>query len=193
MPGNGMTNVNQEIDPVAQPDVYNNLPAAQKAPLLYAGTLGGGRKTGEHTFVQFAIAQNGEGYGPWTCLITSFEDITGASKMQSISPGPSLLSKTFLHSIFMVDYANPVYSWRRGVLMQYCPTTTSPTSGNAYDLEATFVANVRASANASVAGDPENEFLKWVSRSSPHCLLVLTQSSTTIPMYHRCKARYKAI
>lgn len=151
----------QEID---TPEVYNNLPPAQKAPLLYDGTLGGGRQTGEHEMKQFAIAASGEGFGPWTCLITSFEDNTGVAKFQSLAPGPSLLSKKFLQSIFMVDFANPVYSWRRGVLMQYCPTTTSPTSGNQYDLEATFVANVRKSANASISGEPENVFITWVSQ-----------------------------
>ena len=112
-------------------------------------------------------AQSGEGNAPWTCLATSYEDTTGVLKMLTTHPGPVLLSQKFLQCVFMVDFCNPIYSWRRGVLMQYCPETTSPGTGGLYDIESNFVASIAASPNATVSGQPENDFLTWVSWAMP--------------------------
>jgi hypothetical protein len=74
--------------------------------------------------------------------------------------GPTFLSRRAIIAVVAVDLYNPVYSWRRGVLWEYVPSdTTVDDDGKAYDIEAKFVAAVRASAMAAQEGSPERDFL----------------------------------
>ena len=71
-----------------------------------------------------------------------------------------LLSEKTFRAFMMVDFWNPIYSWRRGVLMQYVPATTTYDGAKKYDLEASCIAAVRASHYASDVNSPEHHFLK---------------------------------
>lgn len=71
-----------------------------------------------------------------------------------------LLSEKTFRAFMMVDFWNPIYSWRRGVLMQYVPATTTYDGAKKYDLEASCIAAVRASHYASDVNSPEYHFLK---------------------------------
>jgi hypothetical protein len=66
--------------------------------------------------------------------------------LDTARPPTSLLSLNVFNALMMVDYWNPVYSWRMGVLMQYVPETTTfnPTT-RTYDLETEFIENVKRS------------------------------------------------
>lgn len=63
----------------------------------------------------------------------------------------------------MVDFWNPVYSWKRGVLMQYLPrATTLDATTQVYDLEASFIAKVKSSpwVKNQIVSSPEYQFVK---------------------------------
>lgn len=114
---------------------------------LPKGTLGGGKLTDAFNSTAFIELQAGEGEGGmFTILQPSYEDAQGVLKMQSIKSGISLLSATTFNALTMLDFWNPIYSWRRGVLMQYVPehTVYDPAS-KTYDLETQFIANVKDS------------------------------------------------
>ncbi len=98
----------------------------------------------------------------FTILQSSYEDAQGVLKMQSIRPGIGLLSAAAFNALMMVDFWNPIYSWRRGVLMQYLSEQTlyDPTS-KSYDLENQLIANVKNSHHFK-SGDtesPEHQFI----------------------------------
>lgn len=132
---------------------------------------------GDHAQVQFAKAMEGESsHGPFTILAPSYEDARGVLTFQMISNSVSLLSPRAFDSLAMVDFWNPVYSWRRGVLMQYVPTSTT-LSGSTYDLETKFVEAVGNSQWAKCEGEPEKQFLdlyndykpnKWQDRTNDY-------------------------
>ncbi|SPO00290.1 uncharacterized protein DNG_03135 [Cephalotrichum gorgonifer] len=119
------------------------------------------------------LLENKEGLSPFNILHASIEDAVGIEKMQTLkkvppSPdtvGPALFIGLFsantFNAIMMVDFWNPIYSWRRGCLMQYVPTDTV-FDGKAYDLDARFIENVKKSqyARQKIEGSPEYELIK---------------------------------
>ncbi|KAL8724854.1 MAG: hypothetical protein Q9166_007708 [cf. Caloplaca sp. 2 TL-2023] len=138
---------------------------------LPEGTLGGGKETNAYHKRDFMVAQVGEGRpgetNPFHILTPSYEDAQGVLTMQNITRlGENevlgLLSQEAFRAVMMVDFWNPIYSWRRGVLMQYIPTTVNFDGHKAYDFESSFIANIRKSPYASQEhpDNPENQFLQ---------------------------------
>lgn len=137
-----------------------------------AGTLGGsksdGPNTNDHYVTDFVKVQAGEGV-PFVILQPSYEDARGALEMQTIATNTtttiSLLSDQTFNAIMMLDIWNPVYSWRRAVLMWYVPKqTTWSDKTNTYDLEATFIKNVQDSEPAKDPHSPESVFLQLLGQ-----------------------------
>ena len=148
----------QELDPGAAlpPDVF----------YLPMSTLGEG-KVPIVNEIPFMVARSDEGNVPFTILQSSIEDHYGAATMQTLKVGPKLLqlfSEATVNALLMVDFWNPIYSWRRGRLMQYIPTTTTLTE-NKYDLESNFIAAVTASDAMKDASSPEYAFVQLLSVS----------------------------
>ncbi|KAI9170659.1 hypothetical protein HJFPF1_00129 [Paramyrothecium foliicola] len=154
-------------------EVVEDKPAASaENPYIYLarGTLGGGKQTDSYDITTFVeTLPNSEGV-PFVCLQTSIEDAQGVLSMQKNIQGhgkkypKGLLSDTFVQAILMVDFCNPVYSWRRGVLMRYLPSVTSLTQASGspiYDLEQQFVAEISKSTFTSDADSPESRFLLY--------------------------------
>ncbi|KPM37859.1 hypothetical protein AK830_g8702 [Neonectria ditissima] len=116
------------------------------------------------------LLKNSEGLSPFNILHASLEDAAGVEKMQTLKkvrkPGHStssflgLFSVETFNAIIMVDFWNPIYSWKRGCLMQYVPSET--TFDTTYDIDARFVENVKNSqyAQLKIDGSPEYEFVK---------------------------------
>jgi hypothetical protein len=93
----------------------------------------------------------------------SFEDVQGALTLLSNSKQKTpLLTKECIFALLMVDPWNPVYSWRRGVLLQYVPDVTRLSgSPPKYNLEETLETAVRDSPRFKNEPDsPEQEFIK---------------------------------
>lgn len=121
---------------------------------------------GNHELKTFVV-EYGEGQNlAFTILQPSYEDVQGASILLALKP--PLLSKDCIYAMLMVDPWNPIYSWRRGVLMQYVPDTTKlpgdfdPKANppQKYDLEAKIEAAVRDSPRfKDEPGSPEREFI----------------------------------
>ena len=95
-------------------------------------TLGGPSDKGDrgvgYEQANFLVTQKGEDIFRFTTLQASLEDAVGISKMQRIPTGAgqetiSLLRPHTLRALLLLDFGNPIYSWRRGVLMQYVPET----------------------------------------------------------------------
>ncbi|KAK3312168.1 hypothetical protein B0H66DRAFT_485841, partial [Apodospora peruviana] len=112
------------------------------------------------------VDENSEGQAPFNILHSSFEDAQGVLRMQTLKKlGPNkslgLFSQNTFNAIMMVDFWNPLYSWRRGILMQYVPQQTT-WSGSAYDLEARFIQNVTESAyvKCGITDSPEYRFIE---------------------------------
>ena len=103
--------------------------------------------------------------GQFTIVQPSFEDAQGARVlMTQMSPvngsKPAFLSYQTFNAMMMVDPWNPIYSWRRGVLLQYVPdSATFDSTTGTYDLDATFVKNVTASPMCKDSTSPESLFL----------------------------------
>jgi hypothetical protein len=129
------------------------VPSGVKVVELPKGTLGGGKQTEAYDITQFLVVkENTEGDEMYfVALQTSFEDSMGVLNLPD-----NLVSQKFLRSILLLDFYNPVYSWRRGVLMQYLPQTTTLIDGN-YNMEAAFVDKIRRSLHASEADSPESQ------------------------------------
>ena len=120
-------------------------------------TLGGHSDKGDRGVgneqTSFLVAQKGEGKFRFTTLQASLEDAIGISKMQKIPIGVgqktiSLLRPHTLRALLLLDFWNPIYSWQRGVLMQYVPETTALIQGSGdpvFDLEEKFVASIKSS------------------------------------------------
>lgn len=130
---------------------------------LPRGTLGGGKETDSYDVTKFAKVVEGEGQdgqGYFTFLTGSLEDKTGATNMQNIGGGVKLLSSKAINALLALDFCNPVYSWRRSLLLQYAPAIGNlKASGTSYDVEEKWIANLRAAIHASMPGEPEYEFL----------------------------------
>ncbi|GME43796.1 hypothetical protein N0V90_003430 [Neofusicoccum parvum] len=142
---------------------------------LKPGTLGGGKQTDSYDLSVFLeVAANTEGL-PFVVLQPSYEDAQGILSMQDLDQfgedfPRSLLTTKAVRALLMLDFWNPVYSWKRGVLMQYLPAVTNlVTDGRqaAYDLEAAFVSAVRASTFAASqdTNSPEHQFLQMYDGS----------------------------
>jgi hypothetical protein len=136
--------------------------------ILRPGTLGGGKQTDSHDVVNFIeVSPSNEGV-PFVILQSSYEDAQGILNMRQVGNigdnfPISLISDKCMRAILMLDFWNPLYSWKRGLLMQYVPgKTTLDSSSNTYDLEPNFVAAVRASSHATgnVLDSPEYQFLQ---------------------------------
>ncbi|KAL4860700.1 hypothetical protein BDV12DRAFT_204775 [Aspergillus spectabilis] len=131
---------------------FDNVPPNLQVT-LDQGSLGSGRP-GE---ILFAICARDKGRGLFTILTPSLEDSTGALYFQKLKR-TSLISEKLFNCLLMIDYWNPVYSWRRGVLMQYMPRSATY-NGILYDLEETFIKAVRQSSLASEPHEVEKQFL----------------------------------
>ncbi|RSL99875.1 hypothetical protein CDV31_012009 [Fusarium ambrosium] len=119
------------------------------------------------------LQENSEGLSPFNILHASHEDALGVQKMQSIQKLPDsnstapesfigLFSAQTFNAIMMVDFWNPIYSWKRGILMQYVPLDTR-FDGKQYDLDARFIEKVKGSPNAKITDTPEYEFLQLLN------------------------------
>ncbi|KAK1141740.1 hypothetical protein N8T08_008838 [Aspergillus melleus] len=128
----------QELDEISSKNVLETLRLA-----LYLEVLGAGKDMGDHAQIQFAKALEGE----------------GNNRFQNINRLTSLLSLKVFDSLLMVDFCNPVYSWKREVLMQYVPTSTALSDQGKYDLETKFITALQKSPWAERDGQPECEFL----------------------------------
>jgi hypothetical protein len=132
---------------------------------LEKGTLGGGKQTAAHDVTKFLeVSPNNEGV-PFVILQTAYEDAQGVISLHSVGGlgdgfPDSLISDKAIRAILMLDFWNPVYSWRRGVLMEYVPSQTTLVDGGAYDLEAKWIAAIRASSKATQDDSPEYQFLQ---------------------------------
>lgn len=135
---------------------------------LPEGTLGGGKQTASFHQTLFVQVQEGENDNVmFTILQPSYEDAQGVLIMQNIKSNPgkpptSLLSPKVFNSLMMVDFWNPVYSWRRGVLMQYVPNmTVYNQDAGKYNLENQFITNVKESKffKEQVQESPEYQFI----------------------------------
>jgi hypothetical protein len=157
----------QEVDPDKRP------PRSRLLLELNVGTLGGRQKTdkGEdpadgYNTIWFTQMLPGEGdTGTFTILQSSFEDAQGVFMMQKIKSNLGLLSNAAFNALMMVDICNPIYSWRRGLLMQYVPpTTTYDKAKNKYDLEDNFIANVKNSNpyKTQDGSSPEFQFITLI-------------------------------
>ena len=145
--------------------VTGNVPP--EAITLPMQTLGGGKQTDESNVVHFVVATEGEGNVPFTILQSSIEDSYGAAMVQKLKAGSQtvqLFSESTVNALFMVDFWNPIYSWRRGRLMQYVPTSTT-FNGTTYDLESTFIKNVESSSYFKDPSSPEYIFIQLLEAS----------------------------
>lgn len=125
---------------------------------LYPGSLGAGHRRGSRGQVLFAKCLEGEGSGPFTILTPSLEDSRGALNFQKITKSVSLISEKLFNCLIMTDYWNPIYSWKRGILMQYMPSSTT-LKGQTYDLEEIFIKALKNSPRAKHEGEIEKDFL----------------------------------
>lgn len=123
---------------------------------LPKGTLGGGKQTDSYDITQFLVVNHDtEGEGMYfVTLQTSLEDALGVQRLPDC-----LVNKKLLYSLLLLDFCNPVYSWRRGVMMQYLPETTTLLADGNYDMAEVFVARVQDSPYALEADSPESKFL----------------------------------
>ena len=150
----------QEVDPELVSKLQPEIPTVTLRP----GTLGGGKQTDEHDWTVFIVsAPNTEGV-PFVILQSSYEDSQGVQSIQQIGLGDdfprALLSDKAFQALVMIDFCNPVYSWRRGVLFQYVPSSTS-LQGAEYDFEANFVSAIKRSSFAQDPSSPEYQFLAF--------------------------------
>ncbi|KAL5589898.1 hypothetical protein FOVSG1_011765 [Fusarium oxysporum f. sp. vasinfectum] len=151
---------------------------------IMMGTLEDGAEDirgGDQT--NFAVQQWGEGDNPWVILQSSVDDAHGVWMAQRMFLGDDknaarcqLFTEKTFNALQMVDFWNPIYSWRRLKLMQYIPVaaqlvdtpTKDPVTGEdvyTYDLEQNFIDAVKK--RMSGKGDlkklqdrwPEAEFL----------------------------------
>ncbi|KAF9880612.1 hypothetical protein CkaCkLH20_01654 [Colletotrichum karsti] len=141
-------------------------------------SLGGDRRGPNPTEdVSFKIlAESFEGLVPFNIIQPSIEDALGVQKSQMLKKIPQtnshndfdeyvgLFSPSVFSAILMLDFWNPVYSWRRGCLMQYVPLGAR-FDGKSYSLESQFIEAVKGSTYArnEIEGSPEHEFLQLLS------------------------------
>ncbi|KAI0096803.1 hypothetical protein GGR51DRAFT_578638 [Nemania sp. FL0031] len=138
--------------------------------------LGGDKRIGGYTNVYLKTVLEYEGEQPFNLLHTSFEDAHGTERFQTLGTRKGgtaesdkkygLFSEATFNAIMMVDFCNPIYSWRRGVLMQYVPRKTKYNASTfSYDIDSRFIENVKNSRwyNCNIVGSPECEFIRLLS------------------------------
>lgn len=122
------------------------------------------------------VAENMEGPSPFNIIQASVEDAVGVQRLQMLKKIPQqddrdgpdvylgIFSPETFQAILMIDFWNPVYSWRRGCLMQYVPLEAR-FDGKSYSLESEFIEAVKRSPYAlnKITGSPEYEFLQLLS------------------------------
>lgn len=159
----------QDIDPTKDrvtPDV-----------IMSSTALGGERfPSSSNQKVYFKLLANIEGPAPFNIVQPSIEDTLGVQRLQMLKKIPqpdsydgpdvyvALFSAEVFNAILMIDFWNPVYSWRRGCLMKYVPREAK-FDGKSYSLEAEFIEAVKKSPCAihKIEGSPEHEFLQLIS------------------------------
>ena len=146
---------------------------------VFMGTLQDGKERidgGEDIY--FAVTRWGEGDNPWVILQSSIEDAMGVWTAQKMFVGAAsprtrcrLFSDAVFNALTMVDFWNPVFSWRRLRLMQYIPVDTELVGPSfdpvvneevyTYSLEQRFIKNIKdAMSHWEYEKDsPEREFL----------------------------------
>jgi hypothetical protein len=165
----GLSLIQELLDPDQQP------PTKPDFTLLWESLGGDRRFPPGYTDVGYKIALAGEGQSPFNFLQASYEDAQGVIKSQNIvkvqagdkRAQPSfigLFTKHTFYAIMMLDFWNPIYSWKRGILMGYVPQTTN-FDGKSYDLEPKFIANVQKSPRASESDSPEYQFLQLLNKT----------------------------
>jgi len=120
----------------------------------------------------------GEGdEGVFTILQPSLEDAKGAHLLMTDIQKKlfTLLSKQTYNAMVIVDPWNPLYSWKRGVLLQYVPdeATFNPTT-KSYDMEQGFITAVKASPRMQDITSPEYEFVLNLSKTTEDFSNMLT-------------------
>lgn len=119
----------------------------------------------------------GEGdVGVFTILQPSLEDAKGAYLlMTDIQKKFTLLSKQTYNAMIMVDPWNPLYSWKRGVLLQYVPDEAifGPAT-KSYDMEKNFITAVKNNPRLQDATSPEYEFVQNLSKTTKNFTDMLT-------------------
>ncbi|KAK4224652.1 hypothetical protein QBC38DRAFT_12997 [Podospora fimiseda] len=148
------------------------LPKDQPHPSDYVelplGALGGSPKEtdNEESLGFRIISKNTEGQAPFNILQPSYEDTKGVTNIQMLKKKSAkkwlgLFSQNTFNALMMVDFWNPIYSWRRAVLMLYLPQQTA-FDGTSFDLEAAFVQNVTNSSfvKENDVDSPEYQFLE---------------------------------
>ncbi|KAI0867268.1 hypothetical protein GGS24DRAFT_508074 [Hypoxylon argillaceum] len=115
------------------------------------------------------------GERPFNLLHASFEDVHGTERFQTPGTVPNkggaaefdkkygLLSEATFNAIMMVDFCNPIYSWRRGVLMQYVPRKTIYNADTlSYHIDSRFIENIENAlwCKFNIVGSPESEFIR---------------------------------
>jgi hypothetical protein len=125
----------------------------------------------------------GEGdEGVFTILQPSLEDAKGAYLlMTDIQKEFDLLSKQTYNAMIMVDPWNPLYSWKRGVLLQYVPeeATFNPKT-KSYDMEQGFISAVKASPRMQDITSPEYEFVQNLSKTTKDFSDMLTSYTAKV-------------
>ncbi|KAK4184363.1 hypothetical protein QBC35DRAFT_59114 [Podospora australis] len=111
------------------------------------------------------IAKGSEGQAPFNILQASYEDAQGVTKVQMLKKQGKkwigLFTQNTFNALMMLDFWNPIYSWKRGVLMLYVPQQTN-WDGDALDLEKRFIENVNNSSfvKSGITDSPEYQFLQ---------------------------------
>ncbi|KAL2785090.1 hypothetical protein BJX66DRAFT_315515 [Aspergillus keveii] len=133
---------------------FDNVP--QELQVTLDQVLLGGQQHGNTGPTSFAVCLRDEGRHPFTILAPSLEDSEGILTFQSFTKKVSFLSSKLFNCLMMIDYWNPIYSWRRGVLMQYMPSsTTLDTDAKTYSVEDDFIKALRRSPHATQGDDSE--------------------------------------
>ena len=166
----------QDVDP-------KNIPVGYTAVSLPADTSLGPPPKDPLEGITAVVVQNGEGDGgEFTIVHSSFEDATGIRILQlqlAKDGSPAFFSNMTYNAMVMVDAWNPVYSWRRGVLLQYVPDDAQlEVSTGRYDLDERFVTAVRSSPRCQDPDSPESEFLANLSQDAQDSF-----TSTVMPNY----------
>ncbi|KAF2225804.1 hypothetical protein BDZ85DRAFT_307780 [Elsinoe ampelina] len=136
------------------------------------------------------VLENNEGQAAFNILQASMEDAQGVSKMQMLKKvngsWMGLFSTKVLYAIIMLDFWNPIYSWRRGKLMEYVPPTTTLVDGKTYDLEANFITNVKNSTYCTQEqqDSPEYQFIQLLD------VAIQTHQSNISKYYAAIRGRF---
>jgi len=94
--------------------------------------------------------EKNEGQAPWTVLLPSYEDRMGLQVLLA----ENILTLEELTAFLLVDFTNPIYSWRRAVLMTHVPTTSKKFRGT-WDLGSVIRSRIGRPARDS----PEEEYI----------------------------------